>query len=63
MNKKKLIALAIVVVLILLPFRTTYITLSMDSHFLQAISMAVLIIGAIVAIMMYNQGSEEDAHH
>lgn len=63
MNKKKLIALAIVVFIVLLPFRATYITFSLETQFLQVISMTVLIIGAIVAIMMYNQGSEEEAHH
>jgi archaellum biogenesis protein FlaJ (TadC family) len=63
MNKKKLIALAIVVFIVLLPFRAAYITFSLETQFLQVISMTVLIIGAIVAIMMYNQGSEEEAHH
>jgi len=63
MNKKKLIALAIVVFIVLLPFRAAYITFSLETQFLQVISMTVLIIGAIVAIMMYNQGSEEESHH
>lgn len=43
MNKNKLIALVIIAVIILLPFRSAYITFTVESQLLQALSMAVTI--------------------
>ncbi len=63
MNKKKLIAIAIIAVIILLPFQAAYITFSKDTRLLQVLSMTVAIIGAVVAILLYNKASEETNHH
>lgn len=60
MNKNKIIALAILVFLIVLPFQTSYIDFSVESQLLQALTMAVTIIGTIIAILMFNKG--ESSH-
>ncbi len=61
MNKSKLIALGILLVLIFTAFQTAYISFSVESQLLQALSMAVVIIGAVIAIVMFNKG--ESSHH
>ncbi len=63
MNKNKLIALVIIAIIILLPFRSAYITFTVESRLLQSLSMAVTIIGACIAIIMYNKGAEQSNHH
>ncbi len=63
MNKKKLIAIAIIAFLVILPFQPAYISFSQDNEVLQALSMAVVIIGSIIAILMFNKGAEESNHH
>ncbi|HRN41900.1 MAG TPA: hypothetical protein PK649_07475 [Vicingus sp.] len=63
MNKKKLIALAIVAILILLPFRMAFINFTIETEFLQVIAMTVVVLGSVVAVLMYNQGAEESEHH
>ena len=60
MNKNKLIALAIIAFLIILPFQTAFIDFSVETQLLQALTMAVVIIGSIVAILMFNKG--ESSH-
>lgn len=62
MSKNKLIAVAIVVVLILLPFQSAYIYFSQESEVLQVLSMAVVIIGSVIAILMYNKDTG-NSHH
>ncbi|MBI2281544.1 MAG: hypothetical protein HYU68_12780 [Bacteroidetes bacterium] len=63
MNKNKLIALLIIAVIILLPFRSAFINFSVETQLLQALSMAVTIIGACIAILLYNKGAEQSNHH
>lgn len=60
MKKNKIIALAILAFLILVPFQWAYIDFSVESQLLQALMMAVVIIGAVVAIFIFNKG--ESAH-
>ena len=61
MKKNRLIAVAIVVAL-LLPFQLAYMNLSVDGELLQAFMMSVVIIGAVVAIIMYNKATGESHH-
>jgi len=63
MNKNKLISLAILAVLIVLPFRAAYINLSVESELIQVFSMAIVIFGSMAAIFFYNKGAEESNHH
>lgn len=56
MAKNKLIALGILAVLVVTVFQTGFINFSVESQFWQAISMAVVIIGSIIAIVMFNKG-------
>lgn len=63
MNKKKLIALGIIAFLILLPFRTAFINFTIESEFIQVLSMTLVVLGACAAIMIYNAGSEEESSH
>ncbi len=60
MSKNKLIALAILAFLIFVPFQWSYIDFSVESQLSQALTMAVVIIGSIVAILMFNKG--ESSH-
>ena len=60
MNKNKLIALAIIAVLIVYPFQAGFISFSVETQLLQSLMMAVVIIGAVVAIIMFNKG--ESSH-
>ena len=60
MNKNKLIALGILVVIVFTFFQWSYIDFTVESQLLQALSMAVVIIGSIVAIMLFNKG--ESSH-
>lgn len=64
MSKNKLIALAILVVLVALPFQTAFISFSVESQLLQVLTMALTIIGSIVAIILFNKkGEGEGSHH
>ncbi len=63
MNKKKLIALAIVVFLILLPFRMAFINFTLESELIQVFAMTIVVLGSVVAILLFNQGAEETNHH
>ena len=60
MSKNKLIALAIIAFLIFVPFQWAFIDFSVESQLVQALTMAVTIIGMVVAILMFNKG--ESAH-
>ncbi len=60
MNKNKIIALVIIAFLILVPFQFAFISFSMETQLLQVLTMAVVIIGSIVAILMFNKG--ESSH-
>ena len=62
MKKNRLIAIAIVVVLALLPFQPAFMNLSVEGELLQVFMMAVVIIGAVVAILMYNKDTGETHH-
>ncbi len=63
MNKNKLIALAIVLFLILVPFQWAYIDFTVESQLSQVITMTIVIIGSIVAILMFNKKTGNDSHH
>lgn len=64
MSKNKLIALAILVVLVALPFQTAFISFSVESQLLQVLTMAVTVIGSVVAIILFNKkGEGEGSHH
>ena len=56
MSKNKMIALGILAFVVLLPFQTSYISFSVESQLTQALTMAVTIIGTMVAIVMFNKG-------
>lgn len=60
MAKNKLIALGILAVLVVTFFQWAFIDFSVESQLLQVISMAIVIIGAVVAIMLFNKG--ESSH-
>ena len=60
MSKNKLIALAIIAFLIFVPFQWAFIDFTVESQLSQALTMAVVIIGSIVAILMFNKG--ESSH-
>ena len=60
MAKSKLIALGILAVLVVTFFQWAFIDFSVESQLLQVISMAIVIIGAVVAIMLFNEG--ESSH-
>ncbi len=60
MAKNKIIALVILAVLVVSFFQWAFIDFSVESQFLQVISMAIVIIGSAVAIMLFNKG--ESSH-
>ncbi len=62
MKKNRLIAVAIVVVLALLPFQPAYMNLSVENELLQVFMMSVVIIGSVIAIYMYNKDTGESHH-
>ncbi len=63
MNKKKLIAIAIIVFLILVPFQSAYINLSVENELIQVLSMTLVVLAAVYAIFLFNKGSEESGEH
>ena len=60
MAKNKLIALGILAVLVVTFFQWAFIDFSVESQFLQAISMTIVIIGAVIAVILFNKG--ESSH-
>ena len=62
MKKNKLIALIIIAFLFTVPFYYGYLHIEGDGGIIQAIAMTVCIIGAVVAILLFNKDTEE-AHH
>ena len=62
MKKNKIVALAIIAFLILVPFQWAYFDITIKTQFSQAIAMAVVIIGAIIAILIFNKKSNEASH-
>ncbi len=63
MSKNKLIAIAIIAVLIFLPFQPAYINFSTENQLLQVFCMAVVIIGSIIAILLFNKKTGGESHH
>ena len=61
MAKNKLIALGILAVLVVTFFQWAFIDFTVESQFLQVISMVIVIIGAVVAVMLFNKG--ESSHY
>ena len=57
MAKNKLIALGIITVITFTVFQWGFIDFSVQTEFMQALSMATVIIGSIVAIFMFNKDS------
>ena len=62
MKKNKIVALAIIAFLILVPFQWAYFDITVKSQLVQAITMAIVIIGAVVAILIFNKKSDETTH-
>ena len=62
MKKNRLIAVAITLILALIPFQPAYMNLSVESELLQVFSMALVIIGSIVAVLLYNKDTGESHH-
>ena len=60
MAKRKLIALGILAVITFTFFQWAFIEFSVETQLLQALSMAVVILGSVVAIIMFNKG--ESSH-
>lgn len=63
MAKNKLIAIAIVLFLIFVPFQWAYIDFSVESQVSQVLTMALVIIGAVIAIVMFNKKTGNDSGH
>lgn len=61
MKKNRIISIAIVLFLAVLPFQFGYMYLSEDSQFLQVMCMSVVIIGSVYAVYKFNQDPE--GHH
>jgi len=59
MTKNKWIAVAIIAFLFILPFHYAYIKIEGHGGIVQALSMTVIIIAAIVAIIIFNKGTGE----
>jgi len=62
MKKNKLIALGIIVFLFTVPFHFAYNNIEGSGGIVQALSMTVVIVGAVVAILMFNKDTGEGAH-
>jgi hypothetical protein len=60
MAKSKLIALGILAVIALTFFQWAFIDFSVETQLTQALSMAVVIIGSVIAVFMFNKG--ESSH-
>ena len=60
MAKSKLIALGILAVITFTFFQWAFIDFSVETQLAQALSMAVVIIGSIVAVILFNKG--ESSH-
>lgn len=60
MAKSKLIALGIIAVISFTFFQWGFIDFSLETQLLQAISMAIVIIGSVVAVILFNKG--ESSH-
>lgn len=63
MAKNKLIAIAIILFLIFVPFQWAFIDFSVESQVSQVLTMALCIIGSIIAILMFNKKTDSDSHH
>lgn len=61
MKKNKLIALAIIAFMFTIPFHYAYIAIEKEGGIVQALSMAFLIIGVVIAIALFNE--EPETHH
>lgn len=60
MTKTKLIALGILLVIAFTAFQSAFIGFSVETQLLQSLSMAVTIIGSVIAIFLFNKG--ESSH-
>ena len=60
MAKSKLIALGILAVITFTVFQWAFIDFSVETQFLQALSMAAVIIGSVIAVVLFNKG--ESSH-
>ena len=63
MNKNKLIALAIILFLVFVPFQWAYIDFTVESQLSQVLTMAMVIIGSVIAILLFNKETGNDSHH
>tara|TARA_B100000809_G_scaffold65945_1_gene62591 strand:+ start:4193 stop:4375 length:183 start_codon:yes stop_codon:yes gene_type:complete len=60
MAKNKLIALGILSVITFTFFQWAFIDFSVETQLLQALSMAAVIIGSVIAVVLFNKG--ESSH-
>ena len=60
MAKNKLIALGILAVVAFTAFQWAFIGFSVETQLIQVLSMAVTIIGSVIAIFLFNKG--ESSH-
>ncbi len=63
MSKNKLIAIATIAVLIFLPFQWAYVDFSTETQLIQVLCMAVVVIGSVVAILIFNKKTGGESHH
>jgi len=59
MAKNKLIAIGILAVLTVTFFQWAFIDFSVESQLLQVLSMALVVIGSIVSIMLFNKSESK----
>jgi len=62
MAKNKLISLGIIIFLFAVPFNWAYNTIEGTGGIVQALCMTLIIVGSVVAIMIFNKDTGE-AHH
>lgn len=59
MAKNKMIAVLILVGLIIYPFQVAFMNIEGNGGIGQAIAMTVVIVGAVIAIFLFNKETEE----
>ena len=63
MSKNKLIALAIVTFLIFVPFQWAFVDFTVESQLTQVLTMAVVVLGSVYAILLFNKKDKGSSHH
>ncbi len=63
MSKNKIISIVIILFLIFVPFQFAYVDFTVESQLTQVLTMAMVLIGSVVAILMFNKKSGDQAGH